>query len=70
MPASYIPSSSSPAVDDLDDVRAALGYERINLWGGSYGTRAALIYARRHPEHVLSVVLDGGSSFRDPAPPP
>src|SRR6185437_3812652 len=30
------------AMDDIDDVRAALGYERINLFGGSYGTRAAL----------------------------
>jgi hypothetical protein len=29
------------AMDDLDDVRAALGYRRINLYGGSYGTLAA-----------------------------
>lgn len=35
------------AMDDLDDVRAALGYETINLYGGSYGTRAGLIYLRR-----------------------
>ncbi len=47
------------AMDDLDDVRAALGYDRINLWGGSYGTRAALVYLRRHEEHVRSVILDG-----------
>lgn len=47
------------AMDDLDDVRQALGYARINLWGGSYGTRAALIYARRHPEHLRAMVLDG-----------
>ena len=47
------------AMDDLDDVRQALGYERINLWGGSYGTRAALVYLRRHPERVRAVVLDG-----------
>jgi pimeloyl-ACP methyl ester carboxylesterase len=50
-------------VDDLDDVRAALGYERINLWGGSYGTRAGLVYARRHAEHLRSVVLDGAAPF-------
>lgn len=55
--------TSEPIVDDLDDVRAALGYERINLWGGSYGTRAALVYARRHGEHVRSVVLDGAAPF-------
>ena len=47
------------AMDDLDDVRAALGYERINLYGGSYGTRAGLIYMRRHPERVRAAVLDG-----------
>ncbi len=47
------------AMDDLDDVRAALGYEQINLWGGSYGTRAALIYLRRHPNRTRAVILDG-----------
>jgi pimeloyl-ACP methyl ester carboxylesterase len=45
------------AMDDLDDVRAWLGYDRINLFGLSYGTRAALVYMRQHPEHVRSVVL-------------
>jgi pimeloyl-ACP methyl ester carboxylesterase len=46
-------------VADLDAARAALGYDRINLWGGSYGTRAALEYLRRHAVHVRSAVLDG-----------
>ncbi len=45
------------AMDDLDDVRAWLGYDRINLIGLSYGTRAALVYLRQHPEHVRAVVL-------------
>ena len=47
------------AMDDLDEVRAWLGYERINLYGGSYGTRAALVYLRRHGERVRSMILDG-----------
>jgi len=47
------------AMDDLDDVRAYLGYDRVNLYGGSYGTRAGLVYLRRHPEHVRAIVLDG-----------
>jgi pimeloyl-ACP methyl ester carboxylesterase len=51
--------SSDPAADDLDEVRAYLGYERLNLIGGSYGTRAAQVYMRRHPEHVRSVILNG-----------
>lgn len=55
--------TSEIIVDDLDDVRAALGYERINLWGGSYGTRTGLVYAQRHADHVRSVVLDGAAPF-------
>ena len=49
--------TTSIAMDDLDDVRAWLGYDRINLFGLSYGTRAALVYLRQHPEHVRNVIL-------------
>jgi pimeloyl-ACP methyl ester carboxylesterase len=51
--------TTSIAVRDLDAVRAALGYERINLFAGSYGTRVAQHYLRRYPARVRSVVLDG-----------
>lgn len=47
------------AVQDLDEVRIALGYEKINLWGGSYGTRVALEYARRYPQQARTIILDG-----------
>jgi pimeloyl-ACP methyl ester carboxylesterase len=47
------------AMDDLDEVRAALGYEQLNLFGGSYGTRAALVYLKRHPQSVRTVTLQG-----------
>src|SRR6185436_5313792 len=47
------------AMDDLDDVRVHLGYDAINVYGGSYGTRAALVYLRQHGEHTRAVVLDG-----------
>ena len=50
---------TAAAVDDLDAVRGALGRERVDLVGGSYGTRVALVYMRRHPERVRAVVLDG-----------
>ncbi|HVN34311.1 MAG TPA: alpha/beta hydrolase [Casimicrobiaceae bacterium] len=46
-------------IADLDAVRNALGYAKINLWGGSYGTRAALEYLRAYPARVRSIVLDG-----------
>jgi len=57
-PAQY---TTSAVVADVDAVRIALGYDRINLWGGSYGTRVAQEYLRRYPQHVRSVVLDGAA---------
>ena len=51
--------TTSIAMDDLDDVRAWLGYDKINLFGTSYGTQAALVYMRRHPEHMRSAILLG-----------
>ncbi len=50
---------TSIAVEDIDEVRAALGYDKINLWGGSYGTRMVLEYLRRHGDRVRTAVLDG-----------
>ena len=47
------------AMDDLDEVRAALGYESLNLFGSSYGTRAVLVYMKRHPTHVRTAMLQG-----------
>ena len=53
--------TTSLAMDDLDEVRQVLGYDKINLIGGSYGTTAAQYYLRQHEEHVRSVVLISGS---------
>jgi pimeloyl-ACP methyl ester carboxylesterase len=47
------------AMDDLDEVRAALGYEKINLVAASYGTIAAQAYMRQYPDHVRAVFLLG-----------
>ena len=51
--------TTSLAVEDLDHVRQALGYDRINLYGVSYGTRVAQHYLRRFPQHTRTIVLDG-----------
>jgi len=51
--------TTSTAVQDIDDVRSRLGYPRINLWGGSYGTRTALEYLRQFPDRVRTMTLDG-----------
>jgi pimeloyl-ACP methyl ester carboxylesterase len=53
--------TTSIAMDDFDDVRAALGLDQVNLIGGSYGTRAAQVYLRAHGKHVRTAVLHGVS---------
>jgi len=52
--------TTSVAVRDLDDVRAALGYQRLDLYGVSYGTRVAQHYMRRYPQRVRVAILDAG----------
>ncbi|HET9620371.1 MAG TPA: alpha/beta fold hydrolase [Kofleriaceae bacterium] len=51
--------TTSIAADDFDEVRAWLGYDRIDLEGGSYGTRMAQVYLRRHGAHVRTATLTG-----------
>jgi pimeloyl-ACP methyl ester carboxylesterase len=51
--------STTIAMQDADAVRAALGAQKINLVGVSYGTRAAMEYARQFPQRTRRVVLDG-----------
>jgi pimeloyl-ACP methyl ester carboxylesterase len=51
--------TTSAAVQDLDEVRQALGLRQIDLYGSSYGTRVAEAYMRRHPANVRAAILDG-----------
>ena len=51
--------STPIAMDDLDEVRAALGYDKINLYGGSYGSTAALAYLRQYPQRVRTATVAG-----------
>ncbi|HWX24769.1 MAG TPA: alpha/beta hydrolase, partial [Vicinamibacteria bacterium] len=60
--------TTSAAMADLDEVRAALGYSTIDLVGGSYGTRAALVYLREHGEHVRTAFLQGVVPPSKPVP--
>lgn len=52
---------SVEAADDLDDVRAALGIDRLDLWGESWGTYLMPVYAARHAAQVRSIVLSGAN---------
>lgn len=51
--------TTAEAVFDLEFVRQAIGAEQVNLIGVSYGTRVAQQYAKAHPEHVRTLLLDG-----------
>jgi len=43
---------------DTEAVRAALGYDKIDYWGGSYGGEPVVAYATRFGQHLRSIVLD------------
>jgi pimeloyl-ACP methyl ester carboxylesterase len=45
--------------DDIDDLRTALGAEKLDLWGMSYGTHLALATLRRHAGRIGRCVLGG-----------
>ena len=51
--------TTSIAVEDLEEIRGALGAPQVNLIGGSYGTRVALEYMRRYPKSVRTATLRG-----------
>ena len=46
-------------IADTHSILKNLGYEKVNLWGVSWGTRSAIHYLRRYPAHVRSVIADG-----------
>jgi pimeloyl-ACP methyl ester carboxylesterase len=62
--------TTSISADDLDDVRQAMGYDKINVFGASYGTLAALVYLRRHGDHVRTLTLEAVATpnYRIPLP--
>ncbi len=51
--------TTSNIVTDLESVRSVLGYQRINFYGTSYGTRVALEFLRQHPKQVRTLTLKG-----------
>jgi pimeloyl-ACP methyl ester carboxylesterase len=58
--------TSSVAADDLDAVREALGYERIDLYGPSYGGTLAQYYIRQHADRVRVAIMDGATPLDVP----
>lgn len=60
--------SNDNVVDDVEEIRTALGYGQVNVMGVSYGTRPAQVYLRRHPGSVRTVVLDAVLPLDEPFP--
>ena len=58
--------TTAVTMHDLDDVRAALGYQKLDLYGISYGATAAQYYLLMYPEHVRTAILDAGSRLDTP----
>lgn len=44
-------------VDDMEAARAALGYEKINITGGSYGGAVVMVYCLRYPERIHRAIM-------------
>ena len=51
--------STAQAAEDLETMRQRLGGEQMTLYGTSYGTQLAAAYARRYPERLRGLILDG-----------
>lgn len=56
------------ANQDAHQILKGLGYEKVNLYGVSWGTRSALLYAHQFPEHVRTLILDGSLPLENAAP--
>ena len=51
--------STAAAIQDIEALRTQTGYDKLNIYGVSYGTRVAVEYARQYPNAVRSLILDG-----------
>jgi pimeloyl-ACP methyl ester carboxylesterase len=60
--------TTSQSADDIEAIRQASGYDKLTIYGVSYGTKVALAYAARYPEHVDGLILD--SVVRPDGPDP
>ncbi|MBV9698001.1 MAG: alpha/beta hydrolase [Gammaproteobacteria bacterium] len=58
--------STNLAADDLAELLEALGIARVSLYGDSYGTYFAQVFALRHPLHLRALVLDGAYPLEGP----
>ena len=60
--------TTEESVADIESIRQALGYAKLVLYGTSYGTKVALRYAERYPQHVEALMLDSVVLANGPEP--
>lgn len=62
--------NTTTVAEDIDDVRAALGIDKLTLMGFSGGTLTAQVYVRRYPSRVRAIVIGGVTTpdYHHPAP--
>ena len=60
--------TTQESVEDIEAIRQAAGYEKLVLYGTSYGTKVAEEYAERYPQYVESLVLDSVVPPNGPEP--
>jgi pimeloyl-ACP methyl ester carboxylesterase len=60
--------TTQESVEDIEAIRQAAGYEKLVLYGTSYGTKVAEEYAERYPQHVESLLLDSVVPPNGPEP--
>jgi pimeloyl-ACP methyl ester carboxylesterase len=60
--------TTAESVADIEAIRQAGGYQKLVLYGTSYGTKVALAYAERYPQHVEALVLDSVVPSSGPEP--
>jgi len=60
--------TTAESIQDIEALRQAAGYDKLVLYGTSYGTKVALEYAARYPQHVESLVLDSVVPSDGPEP--
>lgn len=51
--------NTNESADDLEDLRKAIGAEKISLWAISYGTHLSLATLKRHEKNIHRVILAG-----------
>jgi len=56
------------ANEDINEIITALGYDKVNLYGVSWGTRSALLYANQFPEQIRTVIMDGNAPLENKVP--